>query len=44
MGGERGNDVWADDKCNVYLVGDINEGAKFGDNIVTPFGKVAAGP
>jgi gliding motility-associated-like protein len=36
LGGERGNDVWADDKCNVYLVGDINEGAKFGDNIVTP--------
>lgn len=36
FGGERGNDVWADDKCNVYLVGDINEGAKFGNDIVTP--------
>ena len=35
-GGERGNDVWADDKCNVYLVGDINEGAKFGDDILMP--------
>jgi gliding motility-associated-like protein len=35
-GGERGNDVWADDKCNVYLVGDINEGAKFGDDIIVP--------
>lgn len=35
-GGERGNDVWADEKCNVYLVGDINEGAKFGDNIIIP--------
>jgi gliding motility-associated-like protein len=35
-GGERGNDVWADDQCNVYVCGDINEGAKFGDNIFTP--------
>jgi hypothetical protein len=38
-GGERGNDVWADDKCNVYMCGDINSGAKFGDNITVPTGK-----
>lgn len=37
-GGERGNDIWADEKCNVYVCGDINEGAKFGDNILTPLG------
>lgn len=37
LGSERGNDVWADEKCNVYLVGDVNEGGKFGDNIVLPF-------
>lgn len=36
FGGERGNDVWADNQCNVYVTGDINEGAKFGDNIQTP--------
>jgi len=35
-GDERGNDVWADDKCNVYVCGDINEGASFGDDITTP--------
>ena len=35
-GSERGNDVWADDQCNVYVCGDINENAKFGDNILTP--------
>lgn len=36
LGSERGNDIWADDHCNVYVVGDINEGAKFGDNIIIP--------
>jgi hypothetical protein len=36
LGSERGNDVWADDKCNVYVCGDINEGAKFGDSITLP--------
>jgi gliding motility-associated-like protein len=35
-GGERGNDVWADESCNVYVCGDIQGGAKFGDNILTP--------
>lgn len=38
LGGERGNDIWADDHCNVYVCGDINEGAKFGDDILTPVG------
>jgi gliding motility-associated-like protein len=38
-GGERGNDIWADDHCNVYVCGDINAGAKFGDNITVPTGK-----
>ncbi|GBL36019.1 hypothetical protein EMGBS15_16140 [Filimonas sp.] len=38
LGGERGNDVWADDKCNVYVCGDINDGGKFGDNIIVPSG------
>lgn len=32
-GGERGNDIWADKNCNVYVCGDINVGAKFGDDI-----------
>lgn len=40
LGGERGNDVWADTNCNVYVVGDINEGAKFGDNITVPTGQM----
>lgn len=39
LGGERGNDVWADSFCNVYVCGDINENAKFGDNITTGAGK-----
>lgn len=39
LGGERANDVWADSMCNVYVCGDINEGAKFGDNIITGTGK-----
>ncbi|HOZ50549.1 MAG TPA: gliding motility-associated C-terminal domain-containing protein [Chitinophagaceae bacterium] len=39
FGGERGNDVWADSNCHVYVCGDINEGAKFGDNIIVPTGK-----
>ncbi|MBP6624064.1 MAG: gliding motility-associated C-terminal domain-containing protein [Chitinophagaceae bacterium] len=38
-GGERGNDVWADTNCNIYVAGDINSGAKFGDNIIIPPGK-----
>ena len=33
LGSERGNDVWADSNCHVYVSGDINDGAKFGDNI-----------
>ncbi len=36
LGSERGNDVWADDKCNVYVCGDINDGAKFGDSLILP--------
>ncbi len=39
LGGERGNDVWADASCNVYVCGDINENAKFGNNITTGSGK-----
>jgi gliding motility-associated-like protein len=38
-GGERGNDIVADGNCNVYVCGDIESGAKFGDNIITPLGK-----
>jgi gliding motility-associated-like protein len=38
-GSERGNDIVADDKCNVYVCGDIDGGAKFGDKILTPTGK-----
>ena len=34
VGGERGNDIVADTNCNVYVAGDINNNAKFGDNIV----------
>jgi gliding motility-associated-like protein len=40
LGGERGNDIWADSLCNIYVAGDINEGAKFGDNITAPSGKM----
>ncbi len=36
FGSERANDVFADDQCNVYVCGDINIGAKFGDNLTTP--------
>ncbi|HYD22956.1 MAG TPA: SBBP repeat-containing protein [Flavipsychrobacter sp.] len=36
LGSERGNDVWADKNCNVYVCGDINDGAKFGDSLVLP--------
>lgn len=36
LGSERGNDIWADDKCNIYVCGDINEGAKFGDSLILP--------
>lgn len=39
LGSERGNDVWADSNCHVYVTGDINEGGKFGDNIIVPTGK-----
>lgn len=34
VGGERGNDIVADSNCNVYVAGDINNNAKFGDNII----------
>jgi gliding motility-associated-like protein len=37
-GGERGNDIYADENCNVYVAGDINGVAKFGDNITTAGG------
>ncbi len=36
VGGERGNDIVADSNCNVYVVGDINNNAKFGDKIILP--------
>ncbi len=39
LGSERANDVWADSNCHIYVAGDINEGAKFGDNIIVPSGK-----
>lgn len=40
VGGERGNDVVADENCNVYVCGDIRGDAKFGDNIIlAPGGK-----
>ncbi len=35
-GGERGNDIVADGDCNVYVTGDINQSAKFGNDITTP--------
>ncbi|MBK8684796.1 MAG: gliding motility-associated C-terminal domain-containing protein [Bacteroidetes bacterium] len=38
LGGERGNDIVADSMCNIYVAGDINDGAKFGDNIILPSG------
>ncbi len=34
LGSERGNDIWADENCNVYVCGDINDSAKFGDKIL----------
>jgi gliding motility-associated-like protein len=40
LGGERGNDVWADSNCNVYVCGDINDGAKFGDDIIVSTGNM----
>lgn len=40
LGGERGNDIVADSLCNIYVCGDINEGAKFGDDIIAPSGKM----
>ncbi len=39
-GGERGNEIVADDKCNIYVCGDINDSAKFGDDIIIPPGKL----
>lgn len=39
LGGERGNGVIADNNCNIYVCGDINEGGKFGDNIIVPPGR-----
>jgi gliding motility-associated-like protein len=38
-GSERGNDVTADANCNIYVCGDINDSAKFGDNILNVTGK-----
>jgi gliding motility-associated-like protein len=38
-GGERGNDVVADANCNIYVCGDINDSAKFGDNLMLVTGK-----
>ena len=38
VGGERGNDITADEHCNVYVCGDIRGDAKFGDNIILPPG------
>jgi gliding motility-associated-like protein len=38
-GSERGNDIVADAKCNVYVCGDINDSAKFGNNITLITGK-----
>lgn len=40
LGGERGNDIIADSMCNVYVAGDINEGASFGSSITTPMGNL----
>ncbi|MFN0204135.1 MAG: gliding motility-associated C-terminal domain-containing protein [Bacteroidia bacterium] len=38
LGDERGNDVYADRNCNVYVCGDIQGGAKFGDSLLVPLG------
>jgi gliding motility-associated-like protein len=38
LGGERANDVYADANCNVYVTGDIQQGAKFSDNLYAPLG------
>ncbi len=38
LGSERGNDVYADTACNVYVCGDIQGGAQFGDSITVPLG------
>jgi gliding motility-associated-like protein len=38
-GGERGNDIVADKNCNIYVCGDMDGGAKFGDNITSTTGK-----
>jgi gliding motility-associated-like protein len=35
-GSERGNDIIIDTACNLYVVGDVCEGAKFGDKITVP--------
>ena len=40
LGGERGNDIIADTMCNIYVAGDINEGASFGSSITTPMGNM----
>jgi gliding motility-associated-like protein len=36
LGAERGNDVFADKNCNVYVCGDVQAGGKFGDNLQVP--------
>jgi gliding motility-associated-like protein len=42
-GSERGNSVWADTACNVYVAGDVWAGAEFGDNItIGPNNKLQA--
>lgn len=38
LGSERGNDIYADTACNVYVCGDIQGGAQFGDSITVPLG------
>jgi gliding motility-associated-like protein len=35
-GGERGNDVFADSNCHIYVTGDIHGGAKFGSIDIPP--------
>lgn len=34
-GGERGNDIYADKNCNIFLTGEVGAKAKFGADIVT---------
>ncbi len=34
-GGERGNDIYADRNCNVFVTGEVGPKGKFGSNIMT---------